>query len=49
MFTDTCTKPGGDNTMVVEEALEMAYVTRAMNNGILSRCSFFSVDVLYSK
>ena len=27
--------------MIVEEALEMDYVTRAMNNGILSRCSFF--------
>ena len=50
MFTDTCTEPGGDNTMIVEEALEMDYVTRAMNNGILSRCSFFfCVNVLYSK
>ena len=49
LFTDTCTEPGRDNTMIVEEALEMDYVTRAMNNGILSRCSFFSVIVLYSK
>ena len=49
MLTDTCTKPGGDNTIVVEEALEMDYVTRAMNNGILLRCSFSSVNVLYSK